>query len=80
MVSISPTIFYLKIRQELGDDLNVFALSFSNCHVTSHCSRDERVMWLKVWEPLAVRQHLALFGDYGSSASGNKLYLIYHVI
>ena len=45
------------------------------CHVTSHSSRIQRVMWFSGWQPLTLGQHRTSFGITGSSASGDVKYL-----
>ena len=34
-------------------------IDFSNFHVATYWSKNQRVMWLKWWDPLMVSQHLA---------------------
>ena len=70
MLNLLPTKF-----SAINGDIN-----FSNCHVTWHCSRDHKIMWLLCWKPLTVSQHLAWFGVHGSSGSIDIIHSICHVI
>ena len=52
-------------------------INFLNCLVTSHWTRNQRVICFKDG-CLSVRQQLRQFGFYGSFAGGEIMYLICH--
>ena len=53
--------------------------SFSNFHLTSGWSYDQRILCLQGWETLTVSQHVTYFGIYGTFASRGIMCLICRV-